>query len=181
MRAAPTLPVWSVSIRLLHWTLALAVLVAWASIDASARVHELAGEVALAAAFARVVLGALGRGRVRFVRFVRGPRATFAYLRLVRAGRAPRHLGVNPLGAWMVVASLAAVIAASATGLVFMTDRFWGDPTLAEWHEALAWTVAGLALLHVAGVLATARRQDENLIAAMIVGRKRMPQDGDIE
>ena len=180
MRSA-TLPVWSARIRVLHWTLALAVVVAWASVDASARLHELAGEVALGAALARIALGVVGRGRERFARFVRGPRATLAYLRRVVAGGAPRHLGINPLGAWMVVALCAAVVAVSATGWVALSDRFWGDPTLAEWHESLAWTVAVLALLHVGGVLATAKRQGENLIAAMFTGAKRVPRDGDIE
>jgi cytochrome b len=43
---------------------------------------------------------------------------------------------------------------------------------LADGHEFLAWIVAGLALVHIAGVVTTGRRQGENLVASMIVGSK---------
>jgi cytochrome b len=63
--------------------------------------------VALALLAARVAWGFGGSRYARFAQFVRTPAATLAYARLARAGHAPRYLGHNPLGAWMVLALLA--------------------------------------------------------------------------
>ena len=185
MRPAAPLPaasvaVWSVAQRLLHWTLAAAVATAWAASERSAALHEAAGWVALAAAALRLLWGVGGGGPARFSRFVRGPRATWRYLRDVLRRREPRHLDHNPLGAWMVVALLAAVVAVGATGWLFTTDRWWGDARVAALHEGLAWTLAGLAALHVAGVAFTSLRHRENLPWAMLTGIKRAPSGDDV-
>ena len=174
------LAVWGAVVRLLHWTLAAAVATAWASSEHDAMLHEAAGWVALAATALRLLWGACGSRRARFSQFVRGPRGTWCYLRDVLRSRAPRHLNHNPLGAWMVVALLAAVIGTGATGWLFTTDRWWGDARVAALHEGLAWTLAVLAVLHVAGVVFTSLRHRENLPWAMLTGIKRAPSGDDV-
>ncbi|HEY3635032.1 MAG TPA: hypothetical protein VGK95_08280 [Caldimonas sp.] len=64
----------------------------------------------------------------------------------------------------------AAVVAMSATGLVFAERPLWADPLVAEAHE---W--AGVDRRRTRArprnrVVATDRRQGETLVAAMIVG-----------
>ena len=44
----------------------------------------------------------------------------------------------------------------------------------------IAAAVLVLAALHVAGVIVTSIRQRENLVAAMLHGRKRPPKDDDV-
>lgn len=58
-----------------------------------------------------------------------------------------------------------------------MTDRFWGLQWLEELHGALGHLLTPLFVLHVAGVVFTSIRQKENLAAAMVHGRKRLPPD----
>ncbi len=173
--------VWSLAQRGLHWTLALAVACAGLSTWGwGLGWHQAAGSVALVAALLRLLIGLRRRGPASFAGFVKGPSATWAYLRLMLAQRAPRHLGHNPLGAWMVLALLACVTGLGATGWLAATDAFWGDETLEAVHSILAWTLAGLVALHLAGVAFTSWRQRENLPRAMLTGRKRAPGPGDV-
>ena len=73
----------------------------------------------------------------------------------------------------MILALLGCVCALALTGWLYTTDRFWGDEQVEALHLALAWALLALALLHVAGVFYTGRRQHESLLRAMLSGRKR--------
>ncbi|TMH74230.1 MAG: cytochrome B, partial [Betaproteobacteria bacterium] len=89
-------------------------------------------------------------------------------------------LGHNPLGAWMIVALLAMIALVAGTGWLSTTDRFWGVEWLQETHHLLADALLVLATLHVAGVAYTSLRHRENLVRAMITGRKPPPRAGDV-
>lgn len=188
--AAPArVRVWDPLVRLAHWTLVASVLVAGLGTLAAfesrlGHWHQPAGYGALGVVVLRVLWGLVGPRRVarfaRFSQFVRSPRATWHYLRALVTGREPRHLGHNPLGAWMILALLACVAGLALTGWLYTTDRFWGDATVESLHLALAWTLLVLALLHVAGVVFTSLRQRENLVRAMVSGDKPAPRDGDV-
>lgn len=166
-------PVWSVAVRCLHWTLALSTIVSFATHEGGGRLHEWTGYLALVCTAVRVMMGFAGPGRWRFSGFVRGARATSAYARAVAAGSEVRYLGHNPLGGWMVVLLLADGLATGFTGWLYTTDRFWGMAWLEGLHGALGHAFIPLVVLHVAGVVFTSRRHRENLVAAMLHGRKR--------
>jgi cytochrome b len=97
----------------------------------------------------------------------------------VRAHVEPRHIGHNPLGAYMIVALIVMVILVSVTGWLLTTDNYWGVKWAEELHEGLSNALLSLVALHIAGVLFSSRRQRENLAAAMLHGRKRAPAQGD--
>lgn len=175
-RAGGSRVVWSRGTRLLHWTLAVSMIASFATHEGGGRWHEWTGYVALAAATLRVLLGLFAGGMWRFGSFLRGARATLDYARAVVQRREPHFLGHNPLGGWMVVALLADAILVGASGWLYVTDRFWGVEWLEDLHGALGHVLIPLLLLHVAGVVFTSIRQRENLAAAMVHGRKRVPQ-----
>ena len=168
-----TVRVWDLMVRLLHWGLVLSLTLSWLGTFAVAGVHQPAGYVALALAMLRVLWGFVGGSHARFAQFVRGPRATWSYLVAVLQQREPRHIGHNPLGAWMILMLLASVGALALTGWLYTTDRFWGDEGVEMLHLGLAWALLALVCLHVAGVLHTGRRHHESLLLPMISGRKR--------
>jgi cytochrome b len=175
--------VWSVGLRLLHWTLALSMMLSFATSEggkAFQQVHEWSGYVALAAASLRVLLGFVGGGYWRFSQFVRGVPATLAYARAILSKNEPRYLGHNPLGGWMVLALLADAIATGLTGWLFTTDAFWGVKWLEELHEALGEALVPLLLLHLSGVVFTSWRHRENLVASMLDGRKPVAGPNDV-
>ena len=180
MTAAPSVPVWSVAVRAGHWALAACVLAClW--LYEGGTWHERLGYAALALAIWRVALGlASPAAHLRFAVFVSGPRATGAYLRAVWARREPRHLGHNPLGGWMIVALLATAVLAGSSGALYATDFFWGDAWVYGVHRISGWAFVVLVPLHVGGVLVTSWLQRENLLGAMVNGRKRAPSPGDI-
>jgi cytochrome b len=175
-----TLRVWDRAVRTLHWVLVGAVALSALGLVALFGVHQPAGYVALAAVGVRLVWGVAGTRYARFAQFVRGPRAAWRYARAVAAHREPRYLGHNPLGAWMVVALMACVAGLALTGWLYTTDAYWGDETVEGVHRALAWTLLGLVVAHVAGVMFTGLRHRENLVASMLHGDKRAPEGDDI-
>ncbi len=166
------LRVWDPLVRLLHWALAISLLVSWLGTFAIAGAHQPAGYLALALVLSRVAWGFVGGTYARFTQFVRGPRATWAYLRAMCRHAEPRHVGHNPLGGWMVLALLVCVCGLALTGWLYTTDVLWGDETVDRLHQMLAWGLLALVCLHVAGVAFTSWRQRENLIGAMFSGEK---------
>jgi len=165
--------VWDPLVRAAHWGLAAAVAIAWLTRHGYGAWHEAIGYAVLAVVAVRIAWGIFGPRAARFATFVRGPSSTLAYAAQLAARRAPRHLGHNPLGAWMAVALLAAAALTGLSGWLYVTDRFWGVPWVEALHGAASNALLGLIGLHVAGVVFTSWRQRENLVAAMLHGRKR--------
>jgi cytochrome b len=170
--------VWDVAVRVLHWSLVLSVATAWLTRHSRGEWHEWLGYAALAVVAARVAWGFLGSRHARFDDFVRPPRATAAYARAMLAGREARFVGHNPLGGWMVVALLTLVSLVGFTGWLYTTDRYWGVEWVEDVHETLSNILFTFVALHIAGVVFTSFRHRENLVAAMLHGRKRPEESG---
>lgn len=176
--------VWDPLARILHWALAASVLVAWITseieLEAAKRAHDWAGYAALAVVVLRLLWGAIGPRYARFNQFVLSPSRTLSYARAVMARIEPRYLGHNPLGGWMVVALLSMAGMAGLSGWLSVTDRFWGVEWVQEGHEWLSNALLLLIAFHLAGVVFTSLRHRENLVRAMLTGRKQAPGPGDI-
>lgn len=80
----------------------------------------------------------------------------------------------------MVVALLTCTAGTAFTGWLQTTDRYWGSEFLELVHTSLAWGLLGLIALHLAGVVFTSLRHRENLVRAMVTGRKPAPQGDDV-
>jgi cytochrome b len=170
--------IWSPLLRLLHWTLALSVIGAFATHETAGRWHEWLGYIALAAAALRIIIGLLPatdqspQRYSRFTDFVRSPARTLAYAKQLLQKREPRHLGHNPLGAYMVVALLLVTVIASISGWLAITDRFFGIAWVGNLHDISGHAIVPLVVLHWLGVAYTSWRHHENLVAAMLHGHK---------
>jgi cytochrome b len=121
----------------------------------------------------RIAWGFVGPRHARFGNFVKSPRAVLTYLRDVALLRAPRYLGHNPTGGAMIVALLTMLAGTCVTGWMMTTDAYWGAEWVEDVHEALANATLALVVLHVIGVLVASFEHRENLVTAMITGRKR--------
>jgi cytochrome b len=169
-----TVKVWDPFVRVFHWALVTLFLVAYATGDEIEKVHATAGYTIAALVAARIVWGVIGPRHARFSSFVRPPGDVLRYLRDAVLLRAPRYLGHNPAGGAMIVALLAALIGTCVTGYMMTTDAYWGAKWVEEVHEVLANLTIGLVVAHVLGVLVASFEHRENLVAAMLTGRKRM-------
>ncbi|SMF64595.1 Cytochrome b [Tistlia consotensis] len=172
--------VWDPLVRLFHWSLVLSFAVAWLSAEEIRALHYWAGYAAGGLIAFRLLWGLVGPRHARFARFVKRPAAVRRYLGEVLRGREARHLGHNPAGGAMIVALLASMAGLCLTGWLGTTDAFWGVDWVEGLHEVLANLLLGLVGLHLAGVLLASLRHRENLVRAMVTGRKRPPEPGDV-
>ena len=96
------------------------------------------------------------------------------YLRDTARLRAKRYLGHNPAGGAMIVALLVMLSIIGATGFMMTTDAFWGVAWVQDAHETAVSLTLGLVVLHILGVIVASYEHGENLVRAMITGRKRV-------
>ena len=169
--AAGSIRIWDPVVRVFHWGLAAAVFIALMS-DEDRAWHEATGYAALTLILVRVLWGFLGPRHARFSSFVRSPGAVLAYLKDVAGLRARRYLGHNPAGGAMILLLLAMVATAGISGWLSETDRFFGVAWVEDLHRASANALIALIAFHVAGVVFSSVMHGENLVRAMITGRK---------
>ena len=183
--------VWDPLVRTGHWLLATAVIIAW-FVDEPLWLHTWLGYIAIALVLVRIVWGFIGPDYARFASFVRGPRLTFGYFSDLIRFSSKRYLGHSPAGAVMIIALLVMVAVTAVTGMASLAATSGEGPlagviTKVEWanteedqellieevHETAANVTMVLILLHIAGVALASFAHRENLVAAMITGRKR--------
>jgi len=125
--------------------------------DGSSPQHRTAGTIVLASVCLRILWGLVCRGHGRLASFWPGRRRALDYLRAARAGRARRHLGHNPLGAWMILGLWSLIAALGVTGWMMRMDAFWGDEWLQDLHAVIAYGLMAATGLHIAGVITMSR------------------------
>ena len=179
--AALAVPVWDLPVRLFHWTLVGLIAFSWWSAEYD-RIewHLWSGLGVMSLLIFRLLWGVFGSSTARFGNFVRGPRATFDYLRKPREWGG---IGHTPLGALSVVALLLLLLVQVSLGLV-MSDEdgvvsgplnrlvsFEAAERAGELHELLFNVLLGLIALHVAAILFYRLVLGKRLTGAMITGR----------
>lgn len=180
--------IWDPLVRLFHWNLVAAFAVAWPSGDDDfLGLHAWSGYLVGGLVLFRLVWAVIGTEHAKFRDFVYPPAVVLSYAGDLVRGRARRYLGHNPLGGAMVVALLAILALATVTGLALHAAENNAGPLagllrdsppwLADAFEASHEFLSNLALLlaglHIAGVAVSSRVHHENLVRAMITGRKR--------
>jgi cytochrome b len=165
--------VWDAFVRIFHWSLVSLFILAFVTGDETEWLHLAAGYAIAVLILLRIIWGFVGPQHARFSDFVRTPREVIGYVRSAIPLRASRYLGHNPAGGAMIIALLAMLIGISASGFMMTTDAFWGAQWVEDLHECLVYTTLGLIALHVAGVVFSSIEHGENLVKAMITGRKR--------
>jgi cytochrome b len=169
--------VWDWPLRLFHWVLAASVLIAWFTPNAYDTVHRIAGYTVLGLIAFRLVWGFAGTRYSRFSSLVRLLRAAPGFLWGLRRGQTGRYLGLNPAGAAMSVVLLLSLAVSTISGWMSVTVRFFGVPWVEGLHTYSSDLVMILVIVHVLGVLTMCMLQRENLVRAMITGRKRDRDD----
>jgi len=170
--------VWDWPVRLGHWLLVVAFALAWLSGNSERwrLLHVGAGGTVLAIVLYRLVWGCVGSRHARFAAFVRPPRIVLHYLRGLLG--TPEHCtGHNPAGGWAIVLLLLFGLLTSISGWLIWQQIGEAGEWLEEAHEACAAIMLTLAGMHVAGVAFGSLAHRENLVAAMITGRKQGPAD----
>ncbi len=179
--SAREVAVWDPLVRLIHWSLAVTILLNGTIVEEESKTHEWIGYIALGLVGLRLVWALIGPKHARFSAFPPSPGRVVRHLRAMLSGDKTVHLSHNPLGALMVYNIWASVITIGITGYMMTTITFFGVDWVEEAHEVVfGWLVFSVAL-HVAGVAFDTWRSGVNLVRAMINGRKTIPHGREVE
>lgn len=168
-RRSDKIKVWDPGVRIFHWLLVVSILIAFLSSDEDSMIanwHLASGWIAAILIVFRLVWGFVGGEHARFANFV-NVRETGRHIRHLLSGSVEPSVGHNPLGAIAVLALLALTGFVGWTGIQLQTSGFEEDI-----HEMAAYSLLGLIALHVAAVIAMSIMTRDNLVLAMITGKK---------
>ncbi len=189
---ATSVAVWDWPTRAFHWLFVVCVASAWPSYQYAERLgdptqkwHRYNGYAILVLTVFRLLWGFVGSSTAHWSAFVRWPSTAAGYgLDLLR-GRDRKFLGHNPLGTYMILALLAAVMAQSMLGLVIVehNDTTWGplyklvgeatQKDVQHWHaRTLYWVILPLVAAHIVANTLYGFVKKDPLIRAMVTGRK---------
>ena len=182
--------VWDPLVRIFHWTLVLSFAVAWVSADEFDTLHFWAGYTIAALVAFRVVWGVIGTRHARFTDFIYRFSTIKSYLIDLAALRPKHYVGHNPAGGLMVVILLLSLGLLTFTGMASVAidgigplAGTWVESISGHWmedvHEAVANLVLAFVLFHIAGVLVSSLVHGENLVRAMINGKKEIEEKSD--
>lgn len=180
---------WDLPVRAFHWLLAALVVFSYVTGKLGGpwlEWHMKSGYAILALLLFRILWGFAGSPSARFSVFLRGPAAALRYLRSLRVGSIPPLSSHNPLGGWMVVAMIAALLLQAATGL-FTNDESSHEGPLATLvtnatvdrmsviHDWNQWVIVGAVALHLVAIAFYQWALGRNLTRAMVFGPRRFP------
>lgn len=178
-----TIKVWDPLIRIFHWSLVFFFFLAYITEDDWMTIHSYAGySIGLLILF-RLVWGVIGTHHARFTDFIISPKEVIVYLKQLLQGNSKRYIGHNPAGAAMILILLLSLTMTVVSGMsLYATEGYgplagtfisaWSDGFLEEIHEFFANFTLLMIIAHVIGVLFSSLLHRENLVRAMVTGKK---------
>ena len=178
--------VWDLPVRVCHWLLVAAFITSYVTNRLGVnyfKYHVWSGYSVIVLVSFRILWGLVGTRHARFQNFVRGPIHTVRYAVGWLRGDKQLYAGHNPLGAWMVIALLTALVVQAASGLfgndeIFNVGPLYGFVTnettlkLTSLHRILFYWLLAAVIVHVLAVIAHRLINEESLVAAMFTGKK---------
>ena len=185
-----TVKVWDRFLRFFHWTLVLCFATAFISGEVHAStIHVLVGYVLCVLLAARVYWGFKGSEYARFRAFIFPIAEALEYLRSMLKGNPRHYYGHNPAGALMVFTMFGLLAVIFVSGLlslgtvdfegpmVFLANQVSDESSYAfrHIHKFLPNLALALVVLHLLGVVVGSIQHRENLVRAMLTGKKSPP------
>lgn len=185
-----SIKVWDSATRLFHWALVICILGAWVTIENRwITAHEIFGLIILGLVAFRLCWGFIGSTTARFNSFITKPTVAIKYLNASLRSESEHFTGHNPSGGWMVLGLLALLLFQSISGLYSNDDLGFTGPLadsiskelsdlLTGWH-ALSFNLILLAIwVHLVAVFFYVLVKKDNLVKAMITGKKHQDKTG---
>lgn len=95
-----------------------------------------------------------------------------AHVRQVRSGNHDTSPGHNPVGAIMMLALMATILALGTTVWMQTTHAFWGEEWLQNLHSLIGNVLIAMATLHALAAIVMGRVERTRWIKAMVTGVK---------
>jgi len=194
--------VWDIMVRVFHWSLAIFFLLAYITGDELETVHAWIGYIIIGLLGFRIIWGVIGTRYARFTHFIYSPQTIMGYLKSLLTSHPKHYLGHNPAGGAMVIVMILFLSLVSWSGLKAyeaegkgplaateisivsnaVADDWYeddhghkGDDFWEDIHEFIVNFMVLLVFIHLVGVLVSSALHKENLVRAMITGRKEKP------
>ncbi|MEM7280040.1 MAG: cytochrome b/b6 domain-containing protein [Pseudomonadota bacterium] len=183
--------VWDIPTRIFHWALTLCLTGSFVTAKLGVEYteyHMQFGYTALGLVVFRLIWGFVGTSYARFTQFTPSPKKVLAYGKTLLRRDSKPSVGHNPIGALMVFVLLLMVLFQTITGLFVNDDILYVGPynalvstDMADELTTLHHKNGDLLLiaigLHVAAVLFYLLWKKQNLIGAMLTGRKSLSSE----
>lgn len=182
--------VWDPVVRVGHWTLVFTFVLAYVT-EGEAPVHMWAGYLLAAVVLFRLLWGFIGTAHARFSDFLYSPARILVYLKSLLGGRPEHYRGHNPAGGVMILLLLLSLALTAGSGMalfavedhagplaVLLTASESAEDTWEELHELFVNLTLVLVIVHVLGAVVSSYLHRENLVKAMVTGRKAATQAG---
>ncbi len=180
------LHVWDLPTRVFHWLLVASFVAAYVSnwLGVSYFTYHLwSGYFVVILVGFRILWGIFGTHHARFANFVRHPVESLRYAKGLLTNKVKSYPGHNPLGALMVLLLLSVMLVQAVTGLFANDEIFNAGPlygyishdlslALTGLHKELFYWILAAVAVHVSAVLFYVFIKRENLVKAMVTGKK---------
>lgn len=172
MNNKQTILVWDLPTRVFHWLLVICFTGAWLTSESERlqMIHYAFGYSAVALVLFRLVWGFIGTKYARFSQFIKGPKEMIGHAKGLLGGHQHIAPGHNPLGGIVMLGLMLVILLIGLTGY-WTVKEFLGD-FMSEAHEAIASFALGLVVIHIAAAVIMSLLQKENLVWAMLSGKK---------
>lgn len=183
--------IWDLPTRVFHWTLVLGMGFMWLTAELGGLWmdwHLKVGVFLLAMLIFRIIWGFVGSDTDRFGFFVKSPISSLQHLKELKSGSKAYYAGHNPLGAWMVLFLLGAVMLQAILGLFSTDDILVEGPlyglvsestakALTKFHNTWFNILLLAAVIHIFTIGFYKIRKRTNLVKAMVSGSADWPVD----
>ena len=178
--------IWDAPTRVFHWLFALSFTIGMLTQGDSRYldIHVYAGYLFLGLLIFRLVWGFIGSYYARFSSFRYKLENVVNYLKVLFTEKKEIYIGHNPAGSWSIFSLLLMSFLISTTGLMVLSGEeghgllvgmvsFEVGVLSHSLHEIISWSMLGLVVIHVFGVVVESSLKNENLLIAMINGYKK--------
>ena len=164
--------VWDVPTRVFHWLLVICFAGAWLTSESERlqMIHYAFGYSACALVLFRMVWGVIGTRYARFSQFIKGPKDMIGHLKVLLSGHQHDTPGHNPVGGMVMIGLMLIILFIGLTGYLSVKE-FLGD-FMSEAHEIISSLALALIIIHVVAAVIMSLVQKENLVRAMVNGKK---------
>jgi cytochrome b len=145
--------IWPMSIRLIHWSIAVIILLNVFIIEEGDPPHRYIGYVGVALICMRFYFGMKIFNTKKFSQFnfsLNNLQIFFA--KHFRKVNPIDYEGHNPLASLVYFLMWLSIILLAVTGWMMGLDRFWGDETLEQVHSYLSLFLEALIVIHLIGM-----------------------------
>ncbi|MCO5143007.1 MAG: cytochrome b/b6 domain-containing protein [Oligoflexia bacterium] len=163
---------WDIPTRILHWALAVCVLLNLFLLEEGEEAHEWAGYIAVGIVFIRFVWGFVGGKASRFSSFPIHPRSLISYLKNKCSEDGQFKNKHNPLASLVYLTLWLLIIGMGITGWMMNLDQFWGEDWVENLHSRISQGIEILLILHILGIAIDSIRYKRHTWLAMFTGKR---------